>query len=58
MVVGEMVDEVRRGNSEPSSRLFIRNLWYGTTEEELQKKFDGCTRVNIPVNPMSGSNKG
>lgn len=55
---GEMFDGVRRGTSKPSSRLFIRNLWYGTTEEDLKEKFAGCRRVNIPVDPMSGSNKG
>lgn len=58
MVTGEMFGGVRRGTSKPSSRLFIRNLWYGTTEEDLKEKFAGCRRVNIPVDPMSGSNKG
>lgn len=59
MVTGGDVDgEVRRGSNEPSSRLFIKNLWYGVTEDELKEKFDGCTKVNIPVDPMSGNNKG
>jgi len=51
-------NEIRRGHSDPSPRLFIRNLWFGTTEEALKEKFPGCTRVNIPIDPKSGSNKG
>lgn len=58
MVTDDTIDEVRRGTSEPSTRLFIRNLWYGATEEDLKEKFDGCARVNIPIDPKSGNNKG
>lgn len=59
MATGDMREgEVRRGNNQPSSRLFIKNLWYGVTEDELKEKFDGCTKVNIPVDPKSGNNKG
>ena len=58
MVTDDMAEQIQRGTSEPSSKLFVRNLWYGTTEEDLKEKFDGCARVNIPVDPKSGSNKG
>ena len=58
MVTGGMAEQIQRGTSEPSSKLFVRNLWYGTTEEDLKEKFDGCSRVNIPTDPKSGSNKG
>ena len=58
IVTGDMAEEVQRGTSELSSKLFVRNLWYGTTEEDLKEKFEGCSRVNIPTDPKSGSNKG
>lgn len=56
--MGEELSKVRRGTSDPSSRLFVRNLWYGTTEEDLKAKFDGCKKVNVPIDLKSGSNKG
>ena len=58
MVTGGIAEQIQRGTSEPSLKLFVRNLWYGTTEEDLKEKFDGCSRVNIPTDPKSGSNKG
>ena len=58
MVTDDVVEQIQRFKSEPSSKLFVRNLWYGTTEEELKEKFEGCLKVNIPVDRKSGNNKG
>ena len=58
MVTDDVVEQIQRGKSEPSSKLFVNNLWYGTTEEDLKGKFEGCTGVNIPVDRKSGNNKG
>ena len=58
MVTDDVVEQIQRGKREPSSKLFVRNLWYDTTEVELKEKFEGCTKVNIPVDHKSGSNKG
>jgi len=49
---------VRRGTSEPSSTLFIKNLWYNTTEADLKEKFEGCIKVRIPVEQDSDRNRG
>ena len=56
MTVNE--DMPRRGISEPSLTLFVKNLWYNTTEADLREKFEGCTRVRIPVEPGSDRNRG
>ena len=57
MVTGDD-DTPRRGSSEPSSTLFVKNLWYNTSEADLREKFEGCTRVRIPVEPGSDRNRG
>ena len=54
----DAVEKIQRGSHEPSAKLFVRNLWYGTTEEDLKEKFEGCVRANVPIDPKSGSNKG
>ena len=51
-------DILRRGSSEPSSTLFVKNLWYYTTEADLKAKFEGCNRVRIPVEQDSDRNRG
>ena len=49
---------VRRGSSEPSSTLFVKNLWYNTNEADLKAKFEGCTKVRIPVEQDNDRNRG
>lgn len=57
MVTGDD-DTPRRGSSEPSPTLFVKNLWYNTTEADLKEKFEDCTRVRIPVEQDSDRNRG
>ena len=51
-------DLVTRGVSSPTSTLFVKNLWYGSTEEALKRAFNGCSTVRIPIDPITGKNKG
>ena len=57
MVTGDN-DTPRRGSSEPSSMLFVKNLWYNTSEADLKEAFEGCTKVRIPVEQGSDRNRG
>ncbi|GFO19800.1 multiple RNA-binding domain-containing protein 1 [Plakobranchus ocellatus] len=44
-----------------SGRLFVRNLWFGVTEEELQEtfeKFGPLAEVTVPVDPLTKKVKG
>ncbi|XP_005105065.1 probable RNA-binding protein 19 [Aplysia californica] len=44
-----------------SGRLFVRNLWFGMTEEELEKvfgKFGPLAEVVLPVDPLTKKVKG
>jgi len=46
---------------EESGRLFVRNLWFGVTEEELEKlfgKFGPLSEVNVPVDTITKKMKG
>jgi nucleolin len=50
-----------RQPSEPSDSVFIGNLSWSATEQDLQDAFDGCGRivsVRIPVDRNSGRQKG
>ncbi|GFS21777.1 multiple RNA-binding domain-containing protein 1 [Elysia marginata] len=44
-----------------SGRLFVRNLWFGVTEEDLQElfgKFGPLAEVTLPVDPLTKKVKG
>lgn len=49
---------IRRGHSEPSSTLFLQNLLFETTEDDLKKAFDGCVRAKIVGDPTTGRSRG
>ena len=42
--------------AESSSTLFVKNLPYSATEDELKEMFDGCTEVRMPQS--NGQSKG
>lgn len=48
----------RRGNNEPSSTLFVKNLSYSTTEESLMSAFDGCVSARLPTDRETGKKRG
>ena len=54
----EDVSTVRRGHSEPSATLFVQNLLFETTEEDLKAAFDGCVKAKIAVHQATGRNRG
>ena len=58
------LEEELKKNEEPvgeSGRIFVRNLAYTTTEEEIEelfKEFGELTEVNVPVNKFERRNMG
>jgi multiple RNA-binding domain-containing protein 1 len=58
------LEENLRKTEEPvgeSGRIFVRNLAYSTTEEEIEelfKEFGDLTEVNVPVNKHERRNMG
>lgn len=49
---------VRRGSSDPSLTLFLQNLLFETTEDDLKKAFDGCVKAKIAIDPSTGRSRG
>ena len=47
-----------RGNSEPSSTLFVKNISYSTTEESLISAFNGCVTARLPTDRETGKKRG
>ena len=54
----EDVSTVRRGHSEPSLTLFVQNLLFETTEDDLKAAFDGCVKAKIAVHQATGRSRG
>lgn len=48
----------RRGNNEPSSTLFVKNLSYSTTEDSLISAFNGCITARLPTDRETGKKRG
>ena len=49
---------IRRGHSEPSSTLFVQNLLFETTEDDLMATFDGCVKAKIAVHRATSRSRG
>jgi len=49
--------DLRRGNSRPSSTLFIGNLSFATTKSKLMEAFDGCVEARVMFDD-AGQSKG
>ena len=42
----------------PSKVIFVRNLSFDVSEEELKENFPGCQAARIPTNPNNDKPKG
>ena len=49
---------IRRGHSEQSPTLFVQNLLFETTEDDLKAAFDGCVKTKIAVHQSTGRSRG
>ena len=47
-----------RGNSDPTSTLFVKNLSYGVTEDRLQSTFAGSVAARIATDRETGKPRG
>ena len=54
----EFEGTIRRGHSEPSSTLFVQNLLFETTEDDLKKAFEGCVKTKIAVHQATNRSRG
>ena len=55
---GRTPDGGRRGNNEPSSTLFVKNLSYSTNEDGLMSFFGSCVSARLPTDRETGKKRG